>query len=85
MKTISIHNLEDKVAALLRKKAKESNMSLNKTVQKLLKKSLGLEKTNTSDQRGEFRDLSGVWSQNDGAEFERATREFETTHKEEWS
>ncbi|MBI5554486.1 MAG: hypothetical protein HY920_01355 [Elusimicrobia bacterium] len=38
MKTISIYNLEDKVAALLRQKAKESNMSLNKTVQKLLKK-----------------------------------------------
>ncbi len=85
MKTISIHNLEDKVAALLRKKAKESNMSLNKTVQKLLKRSLGLEKTNTSDHRGEFRDLSGVWSKNDEDEFKRTTREFETIHKEEWS
>lgn len=84
MKALSIHNLDDRISFLLRKKAKESGMSLNKTIQSLLKNALGLEQVNKGDHRGEFRSLFGVWTRQDTEEFDRATRSFKTIDKEDW-
>ena len=49
MKSITIHNLDDKLDSLIREKAKKQGISLNKTIKTLLRKSLGLGKNIEKD------------------------------------
>lgn len=84
MKTLSIHNLDVETAALLRKKARISGTSLNKTIQLLLRNALGLEKVDVRNHGEEFNSLFGVWTSQDAAEFAKTMGAFETIDKEDW-
>lgn len=84
MKTLSIHNLDAETAALLRKKAKTSGASLNKTIQFLLRKALGLGNKNIQENGEQFLSLFSVWTSKDAVEFDKAAGAFETIDKEDW-
>jgi len=84
MKSITIHNLDDRLDSLIREKAKEQGTSLNKTIKLLLKKSLGLYSNNDEDRKDDFLDLFGVWKKRDKNEFDENTKEFRKVNPEEW-
>lgn len=84
MKTLSIHNLDVKTEALLRKESKMKGISLNKTVQLLLRNALGIEKPSARGHGEEFRSLFGAWTAQDAAEFDKAAGTFEAIDKEDW-
>jgi len=42
MKSITVHNLDEKTAILIEQKAKETGLSLNKTIKLLLRQALGV-------------------------------------------
>lgn len=83
MKSITIHNLDDPLNKLVRKKARLYNLSLNKTIKKLLRESLGIREEKR-DNKAQFKNLFGVWSQKDLKEFERSTKDFEKIDAEDW-
>lgn len=45
MKSITIHNIDDELEAIIREKSKKEGKSLNKIIQDLLRKALGIKNT----------------------------------------
>ena len=84
MKSITIHGLQDPLDSLIRKQAKKQGISLNKTIKKLLAESLGLKSKKEVDDRKEFMDLFGVWTEDDLTEFSRAVEDFGEIDEREW-
>jgi hypothetical protein len=84
MKSITIHDLDDLLETLIREKAKEEGLSLNRTVKMLLYKALGQELGNSKDRRVGFAEFCGVWSKADAAEFDRNTRELHEADPKDW-
>ena len=76
MKSITIHDLDDSLDALIREKAKEEGFSLSSTVKMLLHKAFSLEPDGSKDTRTEFTEFSGVWSKADAAEFARNMKDL---------
>lgn len=85
MKSISIHNLDDPLETLLRKRARQQGMSLNKTIKALLEESLGTAPRVSNGHKEEFLDLCGVWSAREVAEFENALGDFDKIDQEDWA
>ena len=84
MKSITIHGLDSDVASRLERQARETSMSLNKTIKKLLAVALGLPSEAQIDRRGHFEDLCGVWSKSEAKAFSRATQDMDRVDSEDW-
>ena len=82
MSSITIHNLDEQLNLLLRKKAKEEGKSLNKTIQGLLRQSLNIGTTVKSNSA--FKEFCGLWSEKDRQEFESATSDMESVNPGDW-
>lgn len=75
MNTITMHRVDKAVDRRVRELARKENTSINRTVQALLRKALGLE-SHGADHRAEFQDIAGCWSEKDLEEFTAATEDF---------
>ncbi len=84
MKSITIHDLDNALEALIEEKAKEHGLSVNKTVKMLLRKALGLEPGGNGDRRSDFAEFCGVWSKTDAAQFDTNTRDLRKINPQEW-
>ena len=83
MKSITIHNLDDRTAKLIELKARESGLSLNKTIKRLLHKALGISPEG-NDPREDFREFLGVWSEEEFDQFQKGTTDFGKVDQEDW-
>ena len=83
MKSITIHNLDDQTSELIEQKARETGLSLNKTIKKLLRKALGISEEQISGKQ-EFAEFLGVWDDNEYEAFTQATEELERINEEDW-
>jgi len=81
MKSISIHKIDDKLMALIEKKAREKGLSLNKTIKLLLAEAVGL-KLRKNDSFDEF---CGVWSEDEFKEFEHRVADFNQIDPTDWT
>lgn len=84
MKSITIHNLDDALESLIKEKAKKQGISLNKTIQILLKQSLGLNSKPSGNHREDFLDIFGSWSEKDEMEFIKKSQDFNTINESDW-
>jgi hypothetical protein len=84
MKSITIHDLEDSVEALIQQKAREEGLSLNKTVKMLLRQALGLAPGGNGDKKADFSEFCGVWTKADEAEFEKNTKDLRQVDPRDW-
>ena len=82
MSSITIHNLDERLNILLRKKAKEDGKSLNKTIQDLLRQSFNLGVVSKSE--NVFKEFCGLWSEKERREFEGAVSGMETINPGDW-
>ncbi|MDH5385985.1 MAG: hypothetical protein OEY18_14885 [Candidatus Aminicenantes bacterium] len=83
MKSITIHGIDERTEKLIKKRAKSEDMSVNKVMKALLAEALGIDK-NKKDNREEFLDLFGVWTEDEGKQFFEAIKDLETVHPEDW-
>lgn len=83
MKSITIHNIDENTTALIEQKSREWKLSLNKTIQRLLRQSLGISSESQSKE-DEFREFFGVWDDDDYQEFERNTADLRKIDPEDW-
>lgn len=84
MKSITIHKLDDKLDYLIREIARKRGLSLNQTIQMLLKEALGLQSKHSRNHKNDFTDIYGVWSAKDYSDFENKTKEFNEIHDQDW-
>jgi len=84
MKSITIHGLDGPLDELIRQKATDQGMSLNRTIKKLLEQSLGIRPKNENDHKKDFLDLFGVWTETDASEFTKALEDFDKINSEDW-
>ncbi len=82
MSSITIHNLDPELDKRLRELAEKEHLSLNKTIQKLLKNQLGLNEKKRK--YADFEDFSGSWTAEDADEFNAAVKDFSKIDKEMW-
>lgn len=81
MKSITVHGLDDPLDRLIREKADREGVSLNKTIKKLLRDSLGLSRQH---KKHDFSAFCGIWSKKEYEEFERSVKDFERIDREDW-
>lgn len=73
MKAITLRNIPAELAALLERVAAEENLSLNRTVIRLLERGAGLQSRDTTEiLHHDLDHLAGVWTQAEADEFDEA-------------
>lgn len=82
MASITLHKLDPELEKRLRSEAKNLNLSLSRTAQKILKESLCPE--GHARKKNDFSDLAGTWTAEEAAEFEKNTKEFSIIDEEMW-
>ena len=84
MKSLTIHNIEEPLLALLRERAKKDEKSINQTLKEMIEKSVGVKFSKQQSHQSEFQEFSGVWSKNDVHDFTKASKDFEKIDKDDW-
>lgn len=84
MGSITIHNVDEHLAALLKKRADEAGTSVNRTVKRLLEQALGLKPRPDGGNRHEFAAFLGVWSDEELSQFNSATADLEAVDDADW-
>lgn len=82
MSQITLRKLPENLERQIRRIARETDTSINKTIIDLLKKSLGLQ--DAENKQRDLSDLSGTWSEEEAREFEENTQVFEHIDQEIW-
>jgi plasmid stability protein len=73
VKTITLRNMDEDLKCALQREAKEHNSSLNGAALNVLRTGLGLTKPPRRRRNHELAKLAGKWTNDDLANFERAT------------
>jgi hypothetical protein len=84
MKSITIHNIDEPLAELIKSRAQSEGLSINKTVKKLLEESLGVKPRDKAKNLSDFEEFCGIWSKFELAEFEDATDDLRKVNHEDW-
>lgn len=84
MKSLTLHNLEEPLLALLKETAKNHKMSINQFAKSLLEKSLGYKKSEQLQNYNQFKEFCGLWSSEELQEFENLAKKFENIDQEDW-
>jgi hypothetical protein len=84
MKSITLHNIDGPLAELIKSKAKSEGLSINKTVQKMLEESLGVQPRSRKAFRHDFEEFCGIWSDNELSEFNDRTEDLSEIGPGDW-
>jgi len=84
MKSMTIHNIDARLAELIKAKAESEGVSVNKAIKNLLESALGITPRPQNKYLNDFKEFSGLWSQSDLAEFEEETSDTGLIDSEEW-
>jgi uncharacterized protein CbrC (UPF0167 family) len=84
MKSLTLHNIDEPLLALVKEKAKAQNMSINQFLKDVIEKTIGYKKAKKPRYIEDFKDVCGVWSQKQRLEFENNVKEFDTIDQEDW-
>jgi len=83
MKSISVHGIDEEMDKAVEERAKSEGKSVNKIVKELIAKALGIG-DKPPDNRVEFAELCGVWTEAEAAEFIELIADFETVDAKDW-
>ncbi len=84
MKTLTLRGIDEKLEQVLRKRAKNKNESMNKTILSILKKETGLDKEKPFKTFNDLDELSGTWSKKDMDDFNKNTELFNQVDLQDW-
>ncbi len=84
MKSITIHNLDKTLDMKIRERARKSGLSLNKTIQSVLRESFGLSSGPSPDHSADFDEFLGVWSKHDADSFAKNNSSFSKIDESDW-
>jgi hypothetical protein len=85
MSTLTIHALDPATERRIRVKARKEKKSLNQLIKELLSGSVGVSTSSrTEDHRAEFQEFSGIWSDKELDEFNKAVSDLERVDEKDW-
>jgi plasmid stability protein len=84
MKTLSLRGIDEELAENLKKTAKKTGTSLNKTVLEILRKSVGAKSKKREVVYHDLDDLAGTWAESDWEQFKKAAKPFGAIDKDMW-
>jgi hypothetical protein len=86
MSSITLHNLDNSLYAMLKKKAREDGKSMNRVIQELLAESMGQKKRpqKKGKVRDEYAELCGAMPSEELKRMENAEKEFEVIDERDW-
>lgn len=85
MTTLTLHNLDPQLNRHIQQLATLQSQSLNKTVQQLLSKAVGLTDDPVEKRRKEYAKFCGIWTKKEFKEFEENSKDSEDIHPEDWA
>ena len=84
MKSITIHGIDEPLAKLIKSKAQEEGLSINKTIKKALEEAFGVKPRHKGSNRSQFEEFCGIWSISELNEFDKNTKELRKIDPEDW-
>jgi hypothetical protein len=84
VKLVTLRNLPPHLAKIIRKKVDETGASVNKAVIRLLEESLGTKKKKGPALHHDLDMLTGSWSKQEAASFEKALEQQRAIDKDLW-
>lgn len=84
MKAITLRNLPDEVARLIRHRAARAGISLNRAVIEVLEELLGLGRPPAPPRHHDLDDLAGSWSEEEARAFDHALAAQRAIDPELW-
>jgi len=83
MKSISVHGIDEEMEKEIEERAKKEGRSVNRTVKDLIAKALGIG-DKPADNKAEFADLCGVWTEAEADEFLELIADLEAVDAKDW-
>jgi ferritin-like protein len=83
MKSISVHGIDEEMEKAIEERAKSEGKSVNKIVKELIAKALGIG-DKPPDNRVEFAELCGVWTETEASEFMKLMADIEVVDAKDW-
>ena len=84
MKSITVHNMADKLYESIKEEALRKGLSMNRTIKQLLEKAVGLQADKHEERAREFKDLFHLWNKEDLRKFEADTAGLRKIDTREW-
>ncbi len=84
MSSLTLHNIDEDLARLIKERAQQEGLSLNRTIKKLLAQALGMVQPDKQRHRNEFAEFCGMWSHEEFEEFQRATADQRAIDPQDW-
>ena len=84
MKSITVHNIEPKLAGIIEKKARQTGVSLNNMIKTLLAQAVGLKSTPEVYWKKEFEDLFGSWTKTEEKQFLKNISDLSHVDPKDW-
>jgi plasmid stability protein len=84
MKSLTLHALDDQLAAQIRNRANELSLSMNELAKRILAEGLGIKAPSASPRREMFADFCGSWTDEDLKEFESSSKDMRRIDSEDW-
>lgn len=80
MPSITIHNIDDNIYQLIKKRAEENGSSINRLIREILRKTF----VNDTEQNKNLDEFFGTWSVEDYKEFESNLEDTKQINNEDW-
>ncbi|NQT93567.1 MAG: hypothetical protein HQ559_12470 [Lentisphaerae bacterium] len=84
MKSLTLHALDDQLAAQIKRRAREASISMNELSKRILAEGLGLKVPAEPPHREAFACFCRSWSDKDVKEFNGRTADTEEIDQEDW-
>ena len=85
MSTLTIHALDPVTEKRIRVKARKEKKSINLLLKELLSGAVGVSSfSRPEDHRADFQEFSGIWTEKDLKEFNKAISDLERVDKKDW-
>ena len=81
---MTIRGIDEEIAKILKEKANKEGISVNATLLKILRESLGVEKKKRIVIHHDLDHLAGTWSETEHKEFQKKIAHFEKVDKDMW-
>lgn len=80
MASITIHNIDDTIYQLIKKRAEENGSSINSLIREILRKTFVID----TEQNKNLDEFFGSWSNEDYEEFESNVEDTKQINDEDW-
>ena len=84
MKSLTLHAMDDQLAAQIKRRALELSISMNELAKHLLAEGLGIKVPTEPPHREAFACFCGSWSEEDAKAFDERVSDMEKVDREDW-